>query len=332
MVLFPLLLPDIIAALLSALLLDFVFGEPPNRLHPVVFIGRIINIFTKLIKRRSKDNNEKYEKIGGIVLALGLTGFIGLITYFVATQLYYVLGTLLFILISSVVLKVSFSIRSMDKHIQEVLMMLEKNDLVGARKSLSKIVSRDTSSLDKSRILSACIESVAESFVDGILAPLFYYGFLNLPGCMMYRTANTLDSMIAYKDKYHKDIGWMSAKLDTLLNTIPARISPGFLIPALMICRKDWRNALRIMKRDSMKIESFNAGIPMSLMAGGLSVQLEKVDHYILGDIVEDLSLTKCKTSLKVAKLATILFVFGFVIPIIILLYLLNWWNIFFGL
>lgn len=332
MVSFPLLLPDIILALLSALLLDFVFGEPPNRLHPVVFIGRIISALTKFIKRHSKDNNEKYEKIGGIVLALGLTGFIGLITYFVATQSYYVLGTLLFILISSVVLKVSFSIRSMDKHIQEVLRRLENNDLVGARKSLSKIVSRDTSSLDKSRILSACIESVAESFVDGILAPLFYYGFLNLPGCMMYRTANTLDSMIAYKDKYHKDIGWMSAKLDTLLNTIPARISPGFLIPALMICRKDWRNALRIMKRDSMKIESFNAGIPMSLMAGGLSVQLEKVDHYILGDIVEELSLTKCKTSLKVAKLATILFVFGFVIPIVILLYLLNWWNIFFGL
>jgi adenosylcobinamide-phosphate synthase len=332
MALFTLLLPDIIAALLIAILLDFVFGEPPNRLHPVVFIGKIISILTKFIKRISEDNSGKYEKLGGIVLALGLPAFIGLITYFIATYSYYILGTLLFILISSGILKVSFSVRSMDKHIQEVLIMLEKNDIPGARKSLSKIVSRDTSSLDQSKILSACIESVAESFVDGILAPLFYYGFLNLPGCMIYRTTNTLDSMIAYKDKYHKDIGWMAAKVDTLLNIIPARISPIFLVPALMICKKDWRNALRIMKRDCMKMESFNAGIPMSLMAGGLCIQLEKIDHYILGDIVEELSLTKCKTSLTVAKIATIFFVCGFVIPIVILLYFLNWWNIFFGL
>lgn len=327
----PLLLPDIIVALLAAVLLDFVFGEPPNRLHPVVFIGKIISILTKFIKRIFKYSGEKYERLGGTVLALGLPGFIGLMTYFIAIQSYYMLGTLLFIMVSAVILKTSFSIRSMDKHIQEVLIMIEKKDIVGARRSLSKIVSRDTSSLDQPKILSACIECVAESYVDGILAPLFYYGFLNLPGCMIYRTVNTLDSMIAYKDKYHKDIGWMSAKLDTLLNTIPARISPGFLIPSLMICKKDWKNAWRIMKRDSMKIESFNAGIPMSLMAGGLCVQLEKVDHYTLGDKVEELSLTKCKTSLTVAKLATLLFVFGFVIPIVILLYFLNWWNIFFG-
>jgi len=327
----PLLLSDIIVVLLAAVLLDFVLGEPPNRLHPVVFTGKIISILTKFIKRISRYNGEKYERLGGTVLALGLPGFIGLITYFIAIQSYYILGTLLFILVSAVIMKTSFSIRSMDKHIQEVLIMLERKDIVGARRSLSKIVSRDTSSLDQPKILSACIECVAESFVDGILAPLFYYGFLNLPGCMIYRTVNTLDSMIAYKDKYHKDIGWMSAKLDTLLNTIPARISPGFLILSLMICKKDWRNAWRIMKRDSMKLESFNAGIPMSLMAGGLCVQLEKVDHYTLGDKVEELSLTKCKASLTVAKLATILFVFGFIIPIVVILYFLNWWNIFFG-
>lgn len=331
MVLSP-LLPNIIVVLLTAVLIDFVLGEPPNRFHPVVFIGKIISILTIFIKSISKDNGGKYERLGGSVLAVGLPVFIGLITYFVTTQLYYTLGIVFFILVSSLILKISFSVRSMDKHIQEVLGMLEKNDITGARNNLSKIVSRDTSSLDKSQILSACIECVAESFVDGILAPLFYYGLLNLPGCMIYRTVNTLDSMIAYKDKYHKDIGWMSAKLDTILNTIPARISPGFLVPALMICNEDWRNAVRIMKRDSRKLESFNAGIPMSLMAGGLCVQLKKVDHYTLGNMDEELSLTKCKTSLTVVKLATILFVFGFVIPIIVLLFFLNWWNLYFGL
>lgn len=276
--------------------------------------------------------NNRFERLCGSILALGLPATIGLVVYFVASQSFHILGTISFILISTIILKTSFSIRSMDNHIYEILEKIEKNELEGARKSLSKIVSRDTSSLDRTKILSGCIECIAESFVDGILAPLFYYGLLNLPGCMIYRTSNTLDSMIAYKDKYHKDIGWMSAKSDTIMNIIPARISPGFLIPALIICRKDWKKALRIMKRDAMKLESFNAGIPMSLMAGGLSVQLEKVDYYALGDMDEDLTLEKCKISLKIVKVATILFVFGFVIPIILILYFLSWWDFFFGI
>ena len=128
-----------------------------------------------------------------------------------------------------------FSIKSMDKHIKDILKDIEKNDIEKARINLSKIVSRDTKTLSEVNILSACIECIAESFVDGILSPLFYYGLFNIPGALMFRIVNTLDSMIGYRDNYYKDIGWMSAKMDTIMNIIPARISVVFLVPSSWI-------------------------------------------------------------------------------------------------
>ena len=211
-------------------------------------------------------------------------------------------------------------------------MELNKNDLDKARKNLSRIVSRDTRNLSESRILSACIECVAESFVDGILSPLFYYGLLSIPGSMMYRTINTLDSMIAYKDDYYNRVGWMSAKLDTIVNAIPARLSSVFLIASMMVCGQDWKNAIKIFKRDYQNTESFNAGVPMSIMAGGLNIQLEKIDHYKLGDMKEQLTIQKCKTSLKITKIATLIFMISFLIPVITILNYFNWWTLLFGI
>ena len=123
-----------------------------------------------------------------------------------------------------------FSIKSMDIHIKDIIKDIEIKDIEKARMDLSKIVSRDTKNLYEVNILSACIECIAESFVDGILSPLFYYGLLNIPGALIFRMVNTLDSMIGYKDQYNINIGWMSAKMDTIMNFIPSRISIFFLV------------------------------------------------------------------------------------------------------
>ncbi|MBA2266774.1 MAG: cobalamin biosynthesis protein [Nitrosopumilus sp.] len=329
---------EIISILFIATLIDITIGEPPNRMHPVVMIGRIIKFFTKIIKNASRyrkgkgKGKETFEKVMGSILASGLTVMVGVVVYYVSTQSFYLLGTIFFVIVSSAILKTTFSIRAMDNHIREILVELDKNDLNKARTNLSKIVSRDTRNLSESRILSACIECVAESFVDGILSPLFYYGFLNIPGSMMYRTINTLDSMIAYKDDYYNKLGWMSAKLDTILNAIPARLSSVFLIASIMVCGQDWKNAIKIFKRDYKNTESFNAGIPMSIMAGGLNIRLEKIDHYKLGDMKEQLTSQKCKTSLKITKIATLIFMISFLIPVIIILNYFNWWTILFGI
>ena len=328
---------EIISILFIAALIDITIGEPPNKMHPVVLIGRIIKFFTKIIKKNSfrdikEKEKENFEKVMGSILALGLTVLVSVVVYYIITQSFYLLGTIFFVIVSSVMLKTTFSISAMDKHIKEILTELDKNDLIKARTNLSKIVSRDTRNLSESGILSACIECVAESFVDGILSPLFYYGLLNTLGSMMYRTINTLDSMIAYKDDYYNKLGWMSAKLDTVVNALPARLSSVFLIASIMVCGRDWKNAVEIFKRDYKNTESFNAGIPMSIMAGGLNIQLEKIGHYRLGDMKEQLTIQKCKTSLKITKIATLIFTISFLIPVIVILNYFSWWAILFGI
>ena len=182
---------EIISILFIATLIDITIGEPPNRIHPVVLIGRIINFFTKMIKNASRNRKEKekedFEKVMGSILALGLTVMVSVVVYYISMQSLVLLGTIFFVILSAAILKTTFSIKAMDNHIKEILVELDKNDLDKARKNLSKIVSRDTRNLSESRILSGCIECVAESFVDGILSPLFYYGLLSIPGSMMYR-------------------------------------------------------------------------------------------------------------------------------------------------
>ena len=330
------IITEIISILFIATLIDIILGEPPNRIHPVVLIGRTISFFTKRIKYASRNRKEKekenFEKAMGSILALGLTAMVTLIIYYISIQSLFLIGTIFFVTVSAALLKTTFSIRAMDYHIREILVELDQNNLVKARKNLSKIVSRDTQKLSESSILSACIECVAESFVDGILSPLFYYSLLSIPGSMMYRTINTLDSMIAYRDGYHDKVGWMSAKLDTIINAIPARLSSVFLIISMMALGQDWKNAIKIFKRDHQNTESFNAGVPMSIMAGGLNIQLEKIEYYKLGDLKEQLTIQKCKTSLKITKLATLIFIFSFLIPVIIILNYFDWWIILFGI
>ena len=321
------ILLEIILVTCFSISLDYLIGEPPNNIHPVVWIGKIIYFFTSQIKK----GNESKEKIFGALLALFLTAIIGILAYLLIIQSLYTLGTISFILISTFILKSMFSIKSMDIHIKEILKDIEKKDIEKARHNLSKIVSRDTKTLSKENILSACIECIAESFVDGILSPLFYYGILNIPGAIMFRIVNTLDSMIGYKDNYYKDIGWMSAKMDTIMNLIPARISIIFLIPSVLLLNQDWKNAISIYKRDGKKTESLNAGIPMSLIAGALKIQLEKINHYKLGDMYEHITLEKCKIALKITKVATFIFITSFLFPVIILLNIINWWSLFFG-
>ncbi len=323
----------IISIICFSVSVDYLIGEPPNRIHPVVWFGKIIDFFTGQIKK--KGNNKVHdglnEKIHGSILAISLTSIIGALSYLAVLSSLHSLGIIVFTILSAFILKSTFSIKSMDKHIDDILKDIERKDIERARVDLSKIVSRDTKTLSEENILSACTECIAESFVDGILSPLFYFGVLNIPGAIMFRVVNTLDSMIGYKDNYHKDMGWMSAKMDTMMNLLPARVSVIFLIMSSLILRQDWKNSITICKRDGRKTESLNAGIPMSAIAGALNIQLEKINYYKLGDAIENITIEKCKTSLKITKIATLMFIAGFLSPIIILLNSINWWSIFFG-
>lgn len=299
--------------LVGALLLDLLFGEYPARLHPTVFIGRAISLLKARLKHRSKIR----EYANGFISAVALIASVYLLAYTTLSILE--VNGIALIIASVFLLKSTFAIRAMEEHAYAVINSLRLNDIATARSNLSMIVGRDTSRLDEEHILSATIESIGESTVDGITSPLFYYALLGVPGALAYRTINTLDSMIGYRDEYHRYIGYASAKLDTIANYIPARLTALTMILAAMLLRLDWRNALRIMLRDRHNTQSLNSGYPMSVMAGSLRIRLEKIGYYTLGDRENAITIEHCKIALRVMKLSSMIFIAIVVLPLLVM-------------
>ncbi len=299
----------------SAIAIDLTIGEYPTRLHPTVWVGKIIDFF----KPRLKDYSAKREYLKGSIFALMLVVITFAITHYIL-----VLASLLDMLIATtlavLILKSTFAIRSMEEHARAVIdAIVIENDIITARQRLSRIVGRNTSNLDNEHILSAVIESIGESTVDGINSPLFYYALYGVPLAFTYRVVNTLDSMLAYKDPYHRCIGYCSAKLDTIANYIPARITAITIVIASLLLRLDWKNAFIIMLRDRHKTPSRNSGYPMSALAGALRIRLEKIGYYTLGDAYESISVKHYVQAVKVMKVSTLLFILFVVIPLLLL-------------
>jgi len=214
----------------------------------------------------------------------------------------------------------------MESHAKIIMQALSKDNLDDARTRLSMIVKRNTKNLDKQHIISGTLESIGENIVDGITGPLFYFAIFGLAGAFVYRTVNTIDSMIGYKTEQFRNVGWFGANCDKMLNYLPARITSLVMILAAMILKADWRHSLEIMRRDSSKTESPNAGYPMATLAGALGVRFEKVDHYILGDGNSELTEVHFKSAISIMKLTAILFCAIFTIPIIVILSYFGWW------
>jgi len=318
------------------ILLDLVFGDPRNRYHPVSWLGKLIESITPNLKHSgvtvSSISQDKIEKVNGILFPCGLIFGIALLTITVASLTALFTGILITLILFAVLLKISIALKGMEKSAIQIIRSIEAGNLEEARYSLSMIVRRDTSSLNEEYIQSATIECISESTVDGIISPLFFYSILGPVGCIAYRVVNTLDSMLGYKDPYYKDIGWMSAKLDTIFNFLPARIAGLLMVVSAYMVKADWRNSLVILIRDHHKTTSINAGYPMSSMAGALRVRLEKMGSYALGEGAEFLTLDKCILAIKIMKITTMLFCLVFSLPLILLLSHLGWWNLIFGI
>jgi len=215
-----------------------------------------------------------------ILIGLGLTASAGWMISYLASSLPPWAG----LLVEGLFLKLTISLRGLDRAARDVQTALAGNDLPEARRLLSwHLVSRDTSQLTESQVSAAAIESVAENASDGIVAPLFFYALGGLPLALAYRFVNTADSMLGYRDLEHEWLGKFPARLDDVLNFIPARLTGLFIALSAPFCGASFTKAWDIMLRDSRVTASPNAGAPMSAMAGALSVELEKVGHYILG-------------------------------------------------
>ncbi len=306
--------PLLILAL--ALLIDFFFGEPPDRIHPTVGVGKVI-IF---LKPKFKSKNPKVERVKGVFLCLSTVLVFTLPAYFILTWAQQCLWPVAYIIVAAIMLKPTFALKCMEYYTLPIAKAICAGRISEAKALLPYIVRRDPEKLDEKQIISAAVESIAESTVDGIASALFYFALFGVPGAIAFRVINTLDSMVGYKDPEHAEIGWFPAKLDTLANYIPARITAFLMIIAAWMLQKNWKNAWRILKRDKNKTESLNAGWPMATMAGALNIKLEKPDFYTLGDgNINPLSPRHIHQALQIMKLTAILFGTLIVPPLIIL-------------
>lgn len=267
--------------------LDALFGDMQAVFrvipHPVVLAGRAIAAFDRKLNRPQRGSAAL--RFRGIVTVLVLMPAAAGIGWAVeALCRPNLAGAVVEILAIAVLL----AWRSLHDHVLRVAVALGRFGLAGGRNAVSHIVGRNPASLDESGVARAAIESLAENFSDGAVAPIFWYLVLGLPGLFAYKMANTLDSMIGHKSEEYRAFGWAAARFDDLANLIPARLSGLLLAIAALFARGAWAGrAVRIMLRDARHHRSPNAGWPEAAMAGALGLSLAGPRQYAEGWVTD---------------------------------------------
>ena len=265
-----------VTILLAALVLDAVFGEPRwlwDRVpHPVVVMGKLVSF---LDDRLNRGGARRVRGVLAVLLLIGPGALVGWALSLLPVQE----------VIATVIVAVLLAHRSLADHVRDVRKGLEVS-LDAGRAAVGLIVGRDTAAMDESAISRATIESAAENFSDGVVAPAFWFLCLGLPGIIVYKIVNTADSMIGHRTPRHEAFGWAAARLDDLLNLAPARCT-GILL-ALTGGRA--RSALATMRSDAPLHRSPNAGWPEAAMAASLDVALAGPRSYG-GQMTEDVFL-----------------------------------------
>jgi len=261
--------------LFSAFILDLVLGEYPDRFHPVLYMGNYIKFLWE--KRPGKEKGTLF--IWGAFLVLS-----GLFLFWSGSRLVLSFFSGFWaILLSVLLLKPAFALKALVKAGGQVKKALDSGNLDEARRLTSyHLVSRKTDDLSEEEICGAVIESVSENLTDSFISPLFYYALAGVPGALAYRFLNTCDSLIGYRKDDYEYGGKFAARLDDLMNWIPARLAGFFLVAAASICGADGKITWKTMIREKEATSSPNAGWTMAAMAGALGITLEKRGEYSL--------------------------------------------------
>jgi adenosylcobinamide-phosphate synthase len=286
-----------LGALGGAIIADRLLGEWPNAIHPVVWMGKMIQTLERWVPASGR---RVHLVAGTIIAAVVPTTFAAASVVVVGlARPYPILG----FAAGVVLLKSTFALRALAEAARQVERALEEGAIEDARRGLRSLCSRDPSALKPPELVAATIESVAENASDSFVAPLFYFALFGIPGAIFYRGVNTLDAMIGYHGKYEY-LGKVSARLDDLMNYVPARLTACLLLFGGWVRGRRTRAGWTVWQRDAHTTESPNAGRPMAVMAGLLGVQLEKVGHYRLGDPLEPLSVSKIREACAVLGIA----------------------------
>ncbi len=285
-----------VIAMIAGFALDAVLGDPHGLPHPVQLIGKQIDLEEGLVRKHVLAEAEQAgdawpldkaqtEKLGGaaitadVVLAAPLAAGV---TLALANKV----NPALALVAESFMCYQFIAARSLRDESTKVYDKLEANDLEGARRAVGMIVGRDTETLDESGVARATVETIAENVSDGVVAPLLFMSVGGAPAAAFYKAANTLDSMIGYKNERYANLGWAAAKFDDVLNFVPARVSGALMCAAAQIAGFDAKRAWDVFKRDRLNHSSPNSAHTEAACAGALGVQLGGGNYYF-GKYVE---------------------------------------------
>jgi len=247
--------------------LDLILGDPYFLYHPVRLIGHLINFLDKRL------NQGQHRKLKGLLLLIIVSGVSFIVPFLIllaVSKVHITLG----ILLESIMIYQIFATKCLDVETRKVYDALKKGDINEARKYISYLVSRDTNAMSEEDIIKASVETIAENLGDGVIAPMIYVFIGGAPLGWYYKSVNTLDSMVGYKNEKYSDFGYFSAKWDDVLNYIPARLTSIFILIAGFILRYNLSEAFRILKRDKRNHSSPNSAYPEAAAAGLLGIQL----------------------------------------------------------
>ena len=272
---------EILISMIIGFILDLLFGDPHWLPHPIRLIGNTISKGENISRKIFKDK----EYIGGMVLSI----FVVSMSFIIPFSILKVLGSFnvyLKIAVESIFIYQIMAAKCLKDESMRVYNYLYKKDILNSRKYLSYIVGRDTENLNEVQITKAAVETVAENFSDGVIAPLLYVVIGGAPLGFMYKAVNTLDSMIGYKNDKYMYFGRFAAKMDDVFNFIPAILASYLMIAGSFILRLDYKNAFKIYRRDRHNSSSPNSAKTESVAAGALRIVLLG-DAYYFGKLVK---------------------------------------------
>jgi adenosylcobinamide-phosphate synthase len=295
-------------------MLDVIFGDPQGFPHIVRFFGFLISAFERILW--SETGNNKLRGLVFTLMVLILGSGIPCLLLFLTYRFHPVLG----FIVETFFCYQCISVKDLGVESERVYKALNAGDLEGARFAVSRIVGRDTESLDEAGVTRAAVETVAENTSDGVGAPLFYMALGGGVAACFYKAANTMDSMVGYKNDRYIHFGCVAARLDDVLNFLPSRLSALAMIAAVFILRYDGKAAFRIWRRDRRKHPSPNAAQTEAACAGALGLRLSGSSYYHgicedkpeIGDPIHRIEAKDIKRSIRLLYgVSFIIFIFS---------------------
>ena len=307
----------VILPLLVGWFLDLIFGDPSKLPHPIVWFGKSIAFFEHHLNKGS------HRKLKGALVAIGLIVSVFVITYLIRHYLNLlpsITGRGWGWVFDSIFVFFCLAGTTLIREVREVFLAVDRS-LEEGRQQVARIVGRDTSELSAQEVRTAALETLAENLSDGVIAPLFWFAILGVPGMLTYKMINTLDSMIGYKTERYRDFGCWAAHIDDVANYIPARLTA--LLMAIASPRK---SLLRFIWRNGRRHASPNSGYPEAALAGILNCRFGGPHYYFgqlfpkpyIGENEREFTTADMKLAVRINRIAEVLMVFLVMICLIL--------------